>query len=58
MKTYEEWQDPRWGQSQLRAVQVFYRFTTGPKAGQSYATLTGPQEGSAYQYMFRDFFAK
>ncbi|MBM7060681.1 hypothetical protein JQX08_08160 [Pseudomonas sp. UL073] len=58
VKTYEEWEDPMLPKSQLRAVQILYRYTSGPKEGQSYTTLTGPLEkGATYgYYMFRDYF--
>ncbi|RYF16891.1 MAG: hypothetical protein EOO30_09265 [Comamonadaceae bacterium] len=62
VKTYKEWEDPQWGKDAIngdkRAVMVLMRYTGGARKGKSYGTVSGPQEGSVYQYMFPGYFGK
>lgn len=37
---------------------ILMKYTGGQRQGKSYATISGPQEGSEYQYMLPDYFGK
>ena len=58
VKTYREWRDSRYPNSELKAVQIYYRFTTGPLAGQSYTTIVGPVPGANAVFFSDGYYSK